>query len=357
MTASPTPAPRRTRRRPDRLIAGLLIALVVAGAAYMVYRLTYKAVTLEIGGQVERVASRAETVGDLLAERRVTLAPGDKVSPAPDTPLEAGMTIAIDRAHPVVIEADGEVRRVVTVAIHPLDMLREQGIPVGAHDIVRVDGHDFSLATLERNHWELPPASILVLRSATLRVLENGTLRVIHTTQREVGQALDEAGIDLYLADSVEPGLGAAVEDGMAVTLRRSQPVTIRVDGRTLNTRAAGLTVGDVLAAVGVAPLGEDFTEPPLEARFEAGMTIRVVRVIDRLEIETQPIPFGTVYRPDFSLPLGEERVAQPGVPGARTRQVRVRYEDGAPVERTTIGEEVAARPQAQLIAYGVRPG
>lgn len=358
MSASPPSAPRPNRRvRLARLIAGALIALVVVGAVVVVYRLTYKDITLEIGGQAERVASRAETVGDLLAERRVALAPGDKVSPAPDTPLEAGMTVAIDRAHPVVIEADGEVRRVVTVAIHPLDILREQGIPVGAHDVVRVDGHDFSLATLERNHWDLAPASILVLRSATLRVLENGTLRVIHTTQREVGLALDEAGIELYLADSVEPGLGAAVEDGMAVTLRRSQPVTIVVDGRTLKARAAGLTVGDVLAAVGVAPMGEDITEPPLEARFESGMTIRVIRVIDRLEIEMQPIPFGTVYRPDFSLPLGEARVAQPGVSGVRMRQVRVRYEDGTPVERTTIGEEIAARPQAQLIAYGVRPG
>mgnify|MGYP001072336191 CR=1 FL=1 len=245
MTLPPVPT-RYPTRRPARLLAATLIALVMAGAVYAIYRVTYKDVTLEIGGQVERVASRAETVGGLLAERRVMLVPGDHVSPAPDTPLEAGMTIAIDRAHRVVIEADGEVRRVTTVAIHPLDILREQGIDVSARDIVRVDGHDYWLDTLERTHWDLPPASILVLRSATLRVFENGTVRVIHTTEREVGRALDDAGIDLYLADTVEPGLSATVEDGMAVTLRRSLPVTIVVDGRALRTRAAGLTVGDV---------------------------------------------------------------------------------------------------------------
>lgn len=355
MTVPPVPT-RYPTRRFARLIAGVLIALVMAGAVYAIYRVTYKDVTLEIGGQVERVASRAETVGGLLAERRVMLVPGDHVSPAPDTPLEAGMTIAIDRAHRVVIEADGEVRRVTTVAIHPLDILREQGIDVSARDIVRVDGHDYWLDTLERTHWDLPPASILVLRSATLRVFENGTVRVIHTTEREVGRALDDAGIDLYLADTVEPGLSATVEDGMAVTLRRSLPVTIVVDGRALRTRAAGLTVGDVLAAVGVAPVGEDLTEPPLEARFEEGMTIRVIRVIDRLEIESQSIPFSTVNRPDFSLSLGEERVAQSGTPGERVRQVRVRYEDGRAVERITIGEEVVIRPHPQLVAYGVRP-
>jgi uncharacterized protein YabE (DUF348 family) len=350
------PASHPTRRFPARLMGGVLLALIVVGAVYAIYRLTYKDVTLEIGGEVHRIASRAETVGDLLAERRVILAPGDMVSPAPDTPLEGGMTIAIDRAHPVVIEADGEIRRVVTVAVHPLDILHEQGISIGKGDVIRVDGHDYRLETLERTRWDIAPASILVLRSATLRVLENGTLRVIHTTQREVGQALDEAGIDLYLADTVEPGLSATVEDGMSVTLRRSQPVTIMVDGRTLTTRATGLTVGDVLAAVGVAPVGEDYTEPPLEARFEDGMTIRVIRVVDRLEIETVPVPYTTIYRPDFSLPQGEQRVVQAGVRGERTREVRVRYEDGQPVERTLIDEAIAAHPQAELIAYGVRP-
>jgi len=350
------PAPRPPRRFPARLIGGVLLGLIVAGAVYAIYRLTYKDVTLEIGGEVHRIASRAETVGDLLAERRVMLAPGDMVYPAPDTPLEGGMTIAVDRAHPVVIEADGEVRRVVTVAVHPLDILHEQGIPISMSDVIRVDGHDHRLETLERTRWDIAPASILVLRSATLRVVENGTLRVIHTTQREVGQALDEAGIDLYLADSVEPGLGAVVEDGMSVTLRRSQPVTITVDGRTLTTRATGLTVGDVLAAVGVAPVGEDFTEPPLEARFEDGMSIRVIRVVDQMELETLPVPYATIYRPDFSLPQGEQRVVQAGVRGERMREVRVRYEDGQPVERTVIGEAIAAHPQAELIAYGVRP-
>lgn len=356
MNDSPLSVPRRNRRFPARLIGGALLALIVVGAVYALYRLTYKDVTVEIGGEVHRVETRAETVGDLLAERRVMLAPGDYVFPAPDTPLEGGMTVAVDRARPVVIEADGEVRRVVTIAVHPLDILHEQGVPVGVRDVVRVDGHDFWLETLEQTRWDITPASILVLRSATLRVLENGTLRVIQTTQREVGQALDDAGIDLYLADSVEPGLNVAVEDGMSVTLRRSQPVTIAVDGRTLTTRATGLTVGDVLAAVGVAPLGEDITEPPLEARFEEGMAIRVIRVIDRLEIETLPVPYATIYRPDFSLPQGEQRVVQPGTPGERTRQVRVRYEDGKPVERTVIDETIAAHPQAELIAYGVRP-
>lgn len=347
----------RVPRLTGRLIAALVIALALAGAIYAAWRLSFKDVALSIGGQTQQVASRARTVGELLAERRVALEPGDVVSPAPETPLERGMTVAVRRAHYVAIEADGEVRRVLTQAVHPLDMLREQGIAVGIHDVIRVDGHDYGLETLERTPWPLPPLSLYVLRSATLRVLEDGAVRVIDTTQRSVGEALDAAGYDLYVADDVTPGFSAAVEDGMAVTLRRSQPVTIAVDGRTLTTRAAGQTVGDVLEAVGVAPVGEDYTEPPLEARFTGGMTIRVVRVIEQLEIEREAVPFGTVARPDFSLAQGQQRVVMPGVPGERMRQVRARYEDAALVERATIARELVTRPQPQVIAYGVRPG
>ncbi len=349
------------QRLPGRLITGAGIALgaalVVAVAAYTVYRLTYTRVTLSIGEQTQRVETRASTVGELLAESKIVLNPGDIVSPAPDTPLERGMTIAIHRAHYVGLEADGEVRRVRTQAIHPLDILREQGIQVGSRDIVRIDGHDWRLETLERAPWDEPPLSIYVMRTATLHVMDSGTLRVIHTTQPDVGRALDAAGYELYLADSAEPGFSTPVEDGMTVRLNRSQPVTIVVDGRTLHTRGTGLTVADILASAGIAPVGEDYTEPPLEARFEAGTSIRLVRVVERLELESEPIPFMSVYRPDFSLAAGALRVDQPGRPGERVRQVRVRYEDTTAVERTVIADDVKARPRAQVIAYGVRPG
>lgn len=357
MDSSSARPPRLTRRTLARLLAGLGIALVAAGAVFAAYRLTYKDVTLEISGRAQRVESRAQTVGDLLAERSVVLAPGDMVSPAYDTPLVQGMRIAIRRAHVVVVEADGEVRRVLTQAVHPLDILREQNVPVGVYDVVRIDGHDYWRETLERTPWDVPPMSLYVMRSATLHVRDNGRTRIVQTTQRDIAGALDEAGIELYLADGVEPGFHTLVEDGMAVTLRRSKPVTIEVDGRTFSTRATGLTVGDVLEAVGVAPVGADTTDPPLEARFEAGMTIRVVRVIEQLEVEVEPVPFTTVVRPDFSLPLGEQRVVTPGVMGERVRQVRARYAGAELIERIPITDDITTRPQSELIAYGVRPG
>jgi hypothetical protein len=43
--------------------------------------------------------------------------------------------------------------------------------------------------------------------------------------------------------------------------------------------------VGDALAQIGLAPLGLDYTIPPLETPLTSGMTIRLVRVIE----ETTP--------------------------------------------------------------------
>jgi uncharacterized protein YabE (DUF348 family) len=352
MTAK-RPPHSRTR---SRLVLGTVItSALLAGGGLLLYDWTYTTITLDVNGQPQRYRTRANTVAEALAAADIQLDPADNVQPAPNTSLKDGMTISVEQAVAVALDADGAVRLVRTQAAHPLDILAEQGITIGTYDMVQVDGQVWTAGRLAAHKWNTPPRTLRVIRSVTLTLIDSGHTRLIHTTQADIGRVLDSAGVDLFLADRVTPGFSALAADGLTVTIERSEPVTVIVDGQELATRAPGPTVGDALAAVGIAPIGLDYVLPAEDAPLEPDMTIRVVRVTEQIEIEREDVPFSTVYQDDPSLQAGDQRVIRVGAPGIRERYVRVRYEDGQEIQRTVDQERLVLRPMPALIALGPR--
>jgi len=328
-------------------------AALIASGALAADRLTRKSVTIDVSGSIQHLHTHAGTVGEALRDAGIPLDPEDLVHPLPQSALRDGMTITVRKAHAVALQVDGTLRQVRTQAVHPLDVLAEQAIPLGVHDVVQVNGQPYPAQQLEQVEWEVPAATIRVVRSATLKLVEGDTTQVLHTTQADVGRALDAAGVTLYLADRITPDPSTPVADGLIVAIERSVPLTVIADGQTLNTRARGPTVGDALAQIGVAPADLDTTIPPLEAPLTAGMTIRVVRVREDLATQDEPIPFTTITRQDSTLAPGEERVIQEGADGLRRQQIRKRSEDGRVVSRETVAEWVVRTPVPRIVAQG----
>jgi uncharacterized protein YabE (DUF348 family) len=344
----------RVHKRTWLAVSGLATAAVIGGV--VVCCVIPSTVTIKIGEQSLRHRTRADTVREALDDAGVQLDEADVVWPDPSTALRDGMTITVHKAFTVQIDADGKRRQVQTQFAHPLNILTEQNIQVSLRDQLVVDGATFSRAQLEAELWPLAPASIRVQRSALIKVRDGNRTLFVHTPAVDVGRALAWLGLDLYLADQITPPLDTPITPGMAITIRRSQPVTLVADGRTLATRAPGPQVGDALAAVGVAPVGQDFTIPPPDTPVQPEMVIQVVRVTEDLVIEQTPIPSWTIYQPDNELPAGARRVLQTGAPGQRERRVLVRYEDGRAVQRHVQDEQIIQSPVPTIIAYGTRP-
>jgi uncharacterized protein YabE (DUF348 family) len=263
------------------------------------------------------------------------------------------MTITVHKAFAVALQVNGDVRHVRTQAIRPLDVLAEQSIPVGPYDVIQVDGQDFSPEQLKELPWDTPATSIRVVHSATLTVIDGDRTLVIHTTQTDVGRALDAAGLTLYLADSITPDLSTPVVDGLVVHIRRAVPVTVAADGRQIATRALGPTVGDALAEVGIAPIGLDYTIPPSDAPLQPDVAIRLVRVSEKTVTVEKPLPYSTIYRPNPALGPDEERVVQPGADGLLQQEIAVRYEDGQEVSRTVQRERIVQSATPRIVEYG----
>jgi len=345
----------RVRRPGIWLAVGVLTAAGIFGLFLVVRYLTQTTVTLNISGYILRVHTRADTVQAALDDAHILVDPEDVVSPVPNAPLKNGMTITIRKAYAVAVEAGGEVRHVRTQLTHPLDILSEQGIQPGTFDIIRVDGQDFSYESIQQHSWDTAPQNIHLIHSVKVTVMDGAQVQALHTSQVDIGRALDTAGISLYLADKVIPDFSTPISDGMVIRIQRSNPVTVLVDGHTLTTRAVGPTVGDALAAIGIAPIGEDYTIPPLDAAIAPDMTIRVVRVTEAVIIEHETIAYSSHYRPDPALASGEKRVIEDGVPGLRELYIRIRYEDGKEVSRMIEEERVIRLPEARLVFYGPR--
>ena len=314
-------------------------------------RVPAASVTVVLGDSAFQAETRAATVAGLLVELNLPVREGDALFPAPDTPVTPGMIVRLERSRPITLTVDGVTQTVNTLFNNPLDILKEAGIVVGADDRVLVDGTPAS--PLEMLVWPVPATRITVRRAMALTLIEDDQRRILRTTAETVGEALFEAGVTLYLADAITPGLNTPIVRDMVVTIRRSRPVTIVADGVTLETRAQGSLVADALASAGIALSGLDYTIPAERSPLRPGMVVRVIRVTEEVAAEQQPIPFQTLYQADPSLELDQRAVLQEGQNGILQTNVRIRYENGVEVRRTPESESVVRPPTDRVVAFG----
>lgn len=374
--ASDSIAVERARGMP-RWLQGLLALAAIVGALVLLglgLARTGVPITIEVDGRRDQVRTHAATVGQALRHAGFDWYDEDLIRPSLMAPIEPGATIRVRRARLAAVRADGQTRQLRTQATSVGGLLAEAGVGVGPGDEiwlgerrVRLDSSLDSAAGSDRqvSHRgggrEDPAVTVagpplLVLRRAASLVLDDdGKVITLYTTASTVAQALQEHGIHLYLGDAVSPGLQEPVEAGMTISIRRSVPVQIQVDGRTVHTRTRAETVAGVLGQEGIALVGKDRVEPRLSDPVRAGMTVRVTRVREEFVVEFEAIPFATVWVPDPQLEIDQRRLAQEGQVGLNKRRYRVVYEDGQEVERFLEDSWAEQPPITKTLAYGTK--
>lgn len=354
-----SPIPKTSARRGVWLIAAAAAALTLIAALLLAVILLLDiqprvyAVMLNINGDAYAITSTRATVGEVLADEGVTLTQDTRIEPPLDAPLQDQMQIRVTHGHTVALTVNGLTTVFTTLADNPLDILTQAGVTLAANDQVLVNGQ--RVAQNQLGLYPLPARAVTVLRAVTLTLEDDGQPRPMTTTAQTVGEALAEAGITLYLGDTVTPTVSESLSDGMTVRISRSSPVTITVDGVTLESRAIGDKVADALIEAGVMLTGLDYSIPPENANLRAGMEIRVVRVTEDLITEDLPVPYETLYEADAEMELDQRAVRQAGAEGIDRRTIRVRYENGVEVRRYDEGISRAQEPTPQIVRYGTR--
>ncbi len=183
--------------------------------------------------------------------------------------------------------------------------------------------------------------------------ISDGKTRQLTTFKGTVGEVLTEAGIKLGQYDLVQPRLTTEVQDGTRITVTRAFPVKVIADGQTKSLWTTPVQVADVLRKAGVSVGKDDRVEPASSALVGSEWTIRVVRVKFAYENHHQAIPFATETRPDPKMYRGFDRLAQKGQEGLRKTVYKITMEDGKPVKREVVNQEVVQRPISRVIAMG----
>jgi uncharacterized protein YabE (DUF348 family) len=346
-----------------------LVALLLLGLA-----LTRSSLTVVMDGHRFQVRTHARTVGSALRQAGFELHPEDRISLEPDAPLQPGTEVQIERAEPVWLSVGGQTQQLRTHATTVGGFLADAGVQTRPADEIRLDGQMVDLDT-PLNSGTLHPAQagqpggqqlasgdsssespqVSVLRAWSITLDDNGVATTLHTTASTVGQALQEHGLTLFLGDEVLPDLQSSVESGMTVTIHRSVPVRIDVDGHTILTRTRAENVAGVLGQEGIALVGRDSVEPPTSDPIQPDMTIRVTRVREELIVEFDPIPFETVWVADPDVEIDNIRLVQEGQLGITKRRYRVTFHDGHEVERVIEDVWAEQPPMDKTMAYGTK--
>lgn len=329
----------------------LLLPLVGIIAGYL---LLTRPVTLTVDGVEQTITSRALTVRGVLRDAGVKVSPGDEVSPAAGKWVNADTQIVFYHAGlvQVWVEPEGKLIPANTAADTPGEIVLAAGLTPGESDKYLINGK-----TVGANE-KLTKYSGMVLQyipAVKISVTVDGIKQVITTAASTIGQALWDAGISIFTGDIVSPAIETLPENGMEVTITRGIPLVIRVDGREIKASITAKTVGEALAAAGVALQDMDYSKPAeTESLPEDGM-IEVVRVSEEILLEQSTVPYTVEYVPDDTLELDQTRVSVEGSVGLQAKRIRVRYENGVEVKRTDEGTVVLKEPVTRQVAYGTQ--
>jgi resuscitation-promoting factor RpfB len=351
------------------LIAGVIL-LAVSAAALLLSGRIGTPVTITVDGYTQTTRTTQSDVAGLLADLGLTLRPDDRLSPSLETHISPGLVVAIARARPALVDADGRLHEVYLQGSTAADVLAKAGVRIGKRDEVWLDGvqvaPDTMLPQLVRpddaprfagsHAWsdkDPMPVRLHIVRAVPIVVDDGSVPYTIYTTAPTIGEALLREQVSLYLGDHVEPSLGSRVNSGLHVAIERSKPVLVTADGRTTHTRTRGTTVGGTLMDLGILVTDNDRVTPPLDQPVVEQQQIRVVRISHVTLVERAPIPYESILVPDDNLEIDTQRLAQAGMNGEHRKRFKVVTEDGTEISRTLVDEWVAAEPVTRMVAYG----
>ncbi|WP_443074732.1 ubiquitin-like domain-containing protein [Streptomyces sp. NBC_01431] len=281
---------RRARGGPDalrRLVPQALVVAFLAGGT-SAFVVSDKAVRLTVDGVPRSMHTFAGSVDELLADEHVPVGAHDLVAPGPGAELVGGDEVVVRYGRPVQLTLDGQRRQAWTTARTVEGALRQLG--------VRAEGAHLSVA-----------------RSL------------------EIGRA------------------------GLALDVRTERSVTFLADGRQRTIRTNAATVTEAAQEAGITLQGQDTTSVPPTSFPRDGQTVTVMRITGTREVREEQIAFDTEKTKDSTLFKGTQVVVRQGQSGVRKVTYALRTVNGVKQKPKKISEEIVREPVTQQIKVGTK--
>ena len=276
--------------RSKAVLGGLTGAVVVAVAATGVgYAAMSKTVTVSVDGHTHQVRTFGDSVGDVLADQHIRLGSHDVVAPSAGSPVADGQVIAVRYGRPLELQVDGSTDR----------------------------------------YW---------------------------TTASDVSSALDQLGLRFGGA-RLSASRGADISrGGMRLSVVTPKTLAVKVAAAKRRTRTVtALHVSDALRQLHVRVDGNDQVRPALSRAVRDGTKITVTRVSVAQQRVAETIAHGTVKKADASMYTDQTTTVRSGHDGRRSVLYRVVRHNGKVVKRTPSSSRVVSSPVATVVRYGTK--
>jgi resuscitation-promoting factor RpfB len=246
----------------------------------------------------------------------------------------------------VTLSVDGKSAAVHLFGSNVGDVLSNQGIKLGIHDLVA----PAVSAPLQNNE------KVVVRYGRLLTVTVDGQTTNFWTTSTTVAGALSELGIRAdadKLSVSRSEFLGRR---GLAMSVTTPKNVTVAVDGRTLKAQTTGATVADLLVQLKVTIGAKDRVAPALTTPItKSGMKVAIGRVRQKSVTMTQTVGFGTQRRHDASMYTGDTKTLTAGRAGQMVVTDLQTWVNGKLESSKPSRSHVTTAPVMEVLAVGTQ--
>ncbi|MFF9914441.1 ubiquitin-like domain-containing protein [Streptomyces sp. NPDC013457] len=252
--------------------------------------------------------------------------------------------VANDKA--IRLSVDGVPRTLHTFADDVDELLADEGLAVGSHDIV-APAPGAALTSGDE---------VVVRYGRPVALTLDGQRRQVWTTARTVDGALRQLGVraeGAYLSVSRTAPISRR---GLALDVRTERTVTLLADGRERTLRTNAATVREAVEEAGITLSGQDTTSVPPGSFPRDGQTITVLRITGTRQIREEPIPYAVERSRDPELFAGMEVVERQGVQGVRRVTYSLRTVNGVRQKPRKTGEEIVREPVSRKVRVGTRP-
>ncbi|MGW3593960.1 ubiquitin-like domain-containing protein [Streptomyces sp. NPDC005167] len=257
--------------------------------------------------------------------------------------LAGGTTAFVVHDKAVRLTVDGEPRTLHTFADDIDELLDDEGIAVGAHDVVT----PAPVGDLDDGD------EITVRHGRPVTLTLDGVQRRVWTTAGSVDGALRQLGVraeGAYLSVARSSSIGRT---GLALDVRTERTVTFMADGRERTVRTNAATVREAVAEAGITLHGEDTTSVDPHSFPRDGQTVSVMRITDSREVHEEPVPYAEQRSEDDSILAGTEVVEREGRPGVRRITYGVRTVNGVRQRPRALDAEVVRTPVDRIVKVG----
>lgn len=187
----------------------------------------------------------------------------------------------------------------------------------------------------------------------TIVIAHDGQEIQTSTLASTVEDVLREQNIEIGKGDKIIPELNEKLEDGTQIVIHRAFEIEL-VDGENTETLlTAENNVRNLLDTLNIKLEENDKIEPQLEQEISQGDRITITRITRDTLVETQDLPFQTVFKNNGTLEKGKTKRVQEGKLGLKEIKQEVVYENGIEVQRDTLEENIVEEPVNEIVERG----